>query len=466
MNTSQNGQPEHQGPGLAALPPAPARRVKPNAAASEAPTAMANPGLAGAATQARARRRGRARLRRSLSRILRRRRLSARAAFAVLTHEADHIGPGRDPARPTHAETLVRGSGKAGADGSLARSQRHIDKHAETIEALQARRAELRTRAKYRSADRVRHPDGGWRPVTDVVEDEAKQRAQIETDRANGSRKHQRLPRWLGRIPQLVLVIDFCLLVYFFAGITDVDWASPLSADLVFAVLLAVMVTMLAYGFLSFAGHRLRSHKDHSGAIPLADLDGITGASAIAAIIAIVVLSGLMFTRMRTEVLYALGPDAWATALLIAVTLAVVSALANFLVMAVHALDGSDQAARLHALSEAARRPLAKAHKMREESDLIPDRIAKARRLAHRAMVAAITKAGRHMTAADQAIIAARAEHQATGPHASPPTNPNQYAGVVGYHDPATAPAPDLRPLRTTLQHINAELPDVSQPRS
>ena len=97
---------------------------------------------------------------------------------------------------------------------------------------------------------------------------------------------YQRLPRWLGRTPQIVLAVDFCLLLYFFAGVTDVDWASPLSADLVFAVLLAIMVTVLSYGFFAFAGHRLRSHKDHSGAIPFADLDGITKASAIAAIAA------------------------------------------------------------------------------------------------------------------------------------------------------------------------------------
>ena len=412
MNTSHNGQPVHPGQDLAQLPSAPARRIKRTTKAPDA-AAMADPDLAAAAIQARARRRARARLHRSLSRILRRRHLSPRAAFTMLTHEAEHAGPGRDPTRATHGETLIRAAGKAAADRSLARSQRHIDKHAEKIEGLQARQAELRTRAEYRSADSVRHPDGGWQPVTDVIQHEAGQRAQIETDRGSGSRKHQRLPRRLGRIPQLVLVIDFCLLLYFFAGITDVNWASPLSADLVFAVLLAVMVTVLAYGFLSFAGHRLRSHKDHSGAIPLADLDGVTKASAAAAIIAIVVLSALMFTRMRTEVLYALGPHAWATALLIAVTLATVSALANFLVMAVHALDGSDQAARLQALSHATRRPLARASKMREEADLIPGQVAKARRRAHRAMVAAITKAGQPMTAVDQAITAARAGHQA-----------------------------------------------------
>ena len=38
------------------------------------------------------------------------------------------------------------------------------------------------------------------------------------------------------------------------------------------------MVTMLAYGFLSFAGHRLRGHKDHSGGIAFGDLNGVTKA--------------------------------------------------------------------------------------------------------------------------------------------------------------------------------------------
>jgi hypothetical protein len=56
-----------------------------------------------------------------------------------------------------------------------------------------------------------------------------------------------------------VLFFDFILLLYFFAGITDVDWQSPLSVNLAFATVLAAMVTVLTYGFLSFTGHRMRS---------------------------------------------------------------------------------------------------------------------------------------------------------------------------------------------------------------
>ena len=466
MSTISNGQLRRQRRDLAPRSSAAAHRVPPPTRRPADAAVTANLDLAAAAIESRARSRFRTRLHRRLAQILRHPHIRSGAALAMLTAEADHIGPGRDPELPTHGEALILAAAKESADSTLARSQRGIDKHAEGIELLQAKRAELMTRAGHRAANLVRHPDGGLRPVEEVAQDEARQRAQIKDDCASGSRKHQRLPRWLGRIPQLVLVVDFCLLLYFFAGVTDVDWSSPLSADLVFAVLLAVMVTVLSYGFLAFAGHRLRSHKDHSGTIPLADLDGITKTSAAAAIAAIIVLSALMFTRMRTEVLYALGPHAWATALLIALTLAVVSALANFLVIAIHALDGSDQVARLEALSAAASGPLAKAHKMQEEADIIPGRIALLRRRAHRDAARAITRAGRHLTGAHQVIDAAHGHHQAAGPHTSPAFDPNQHDGVAGYRDPATAPAPDLRPLRTALGHINAELPDASQPES
>ncbi|MGE5287134.1 MAG: hypothetical protein ACM3ML_08035 [Micromonosporaceae bacterium] len=222
--------------------------------------------------------------------------------------------------------------------------------------------------AEYRMKDRVGHPDGGDRPVEEILQDEAAQRAQIEAETRQGSRKHLRLPPWLRWIPKFVLAFDFGLLLYFFAGITNVNWASALSSALAFAMLLAAMVTVLSYGFLAFTGHRLRSHKDHEGTVHHDELDEFTKAAFGVALAVIAVLSTLMFLRMRTEVIYALGARAQITALVIAIALAVVSAVANFLVIAIHALDGSDQVARLDRLSAAARRPFAKAHRMREQA--------------------------------------------------------------------------------------------------
>lgn len=227
---------------------------------------------------------------------------------------------------------------------------------------------DLLVSADYLMKDRIRHPDGGDRSVEEILQDEQKQRAEIDQERANGSLKHRRLPRWIRRIPKYVLAFDLCLLLYFFAGITDVNWASPLSLALAFAAVLATMVTVLSYGFLAFTGHRLRSHKNHAGTIHRRDVDAVTRAAFAIALVVIAVLATLMFLRMRAEVLYALGAQAQLTALTIATAIAVVSAVANFLVIAVHGLDGSDEVARLDKLSAAIRRHVTKAHRMREQA--------------------------------------------------------------------------------------------------
>ena len=126
--------------------------------------------------------------------------------------------------------------------------------------------------ASFQMQDRVGHPDGGDCPVEDVLLHEEAQRAQIDQETADGSlRKHRRLPRWIRQIPKYVLAFDFCLLLYFFAGITDVNWASPLSLTLAFAIVLGAMVTLLSYGFLAFTGHQLRSY-NHAGTIHPEDL--------------------------------------------------------------------------------------------------------------------------------------------------------------------------------------------------
>ena len=211
---------------------------------------------------------------------------------------------------------------------------------------------------------RVRHPNGGDCSVEEILAEERAWRSEIARDIAVGSKKHHRLPRWLRSVPKWVLGFDFGLLLYFFAGITNVDWDNPLSLALAFAVALAAMVTLLSYGFLSFTGHRLRSRKNHDGTIFNEDVDGVTAVAFIISVIVIAVIAVLMFTRIRTEVLYALGNQAQITALVLAAAVGVVDAAANSLVVFVHALDGSDQTAHVDNLSAAIRAPLNKLHKL------------------------------------------------------------------------------------------------------
>jgi hypothetical protein len=234
----------------------------------------------------------------------------------------------------------------------------------------QHRRWEWRMRRLLAEADhwmltRVKHPDGGERTVTETRADEEEQRQQINRETDMGSRKHRRLPRWQGWIPKFVLSFDFALLLYFFAGITNVYWQNPVSMSLAFAIILAGMVTVLAYGFLSFTGHRMRSAKNHAGTVHLDELDGFTKAAFGIAMAVITVLAALMYLRIRSEVIGALGDQAAVTALVIPLAVAVVSAVANYLVVLIHALDGSDEVARLDKLAAATRRPTRKAHRLR-----------------------------------------------------------------------------------------------------
>jgi hypothetical protein len=275
------------------------------------------------------------------------------------------------PAVRTRLSTTTAGGSTPGEPGSVMSAAYRLQPNLAAQARGRRNKRQVRTMivsAEYRMKDRVRHPDGGDRSVEEILRDEAAQRTQIEEETGQGSRKHLRLPPWLRRIPKFVLAFDFGLLLYFFSGITNVNWASALSLALATAILLAGMITVLSYGFLAFTGHRLRTHKSDEGTVHRDELDGFTKAAFGAALVVIAVLSALMFFRMRTEVLYALGTQAWSTAMVIAVALAVVSAAANFLVIGIYALDGSDQVARLEKLSAAARRPFAKAHRMREKA--------------------------------------------------------------------------------------------------
>lgn len=154
-------------------------------------------------------------------------------------------------------------------------------------------------------------------------------------------RKHQRLPRWVRLVSKLVPAFDFCLLLYFFSGITNVGWASPLSAALAFAVLLAVTVTGISFAFFRFTGDRLQQYKNDIGVIPSRGLDEATTVAVGLTLGAMMILAALIFIRIRAGVLGAFGSGAGGIAIIISLALALVSILANTLVIAVHALDGS-----------------------------------------------------------------------------------------------------------------------------
>lgn len=185
-----------------------------------------------------------ARLRRNLNRMTRGRRVSRRHTLRVLVIEHVLIGRQRHASSTSYAENLTRGLGKAAGDHVLGKTHRTLDGLASKADSIRGEQAMLRTRAGYRRGDFVAHPNGGVRTVTETVEDQDSQRAKIIAAIDAGSYRHRRLSEALHRVPVIVFICDALLLLYFFSGVTNVDWTSPLSAALTFAVILAAMVTL------------------------------------------------------------------------------------------------------------------------------------------------------------------------------------------------------------------------------
>ena len=403
------------------------------------------------------------RLRRSINRVMRGRRVRRRAALRMQVIEQIHIGRQRHPGTASYGENLLRALGKAGGDHVLGKTQHTLEGLANRADRMWAEQAGLRTRAGYRWADFVRHPDGGVQTVANTVADQDRQRSEIAADIEAGSRRHRRLPRGLRRMPRLILVADGLLLLYFFSGVTNVDWSSPLSAALVFALMLAVMVTGISFAFFRLAGDRLQQYKNDAGTVPLRGLDDATMAVAGLAIAAVATLATLMYFRMHAEVIDALGPAAGVTAIIIGLTLAMVSVLANTMVIAVHALDGSTQADRLEALGAAIAPPLTEERRLHEQADAMEQQIAILGRRAERVVITGIAAAGHQRAAADRLIDAGRAIHQGVGPLSEPAVDPNGEDGIIGYRRTEATPEVDERPVRLAQRHINTPL--TGQPR-
>ena len=400
-----------------------------------------------------------ARLRRSFGGLLRARRIRNRLALIVLAIEQHLIGATRASGTASYAENVIRAIGKAAGDRVIARFQRILSGLAGKADQLRAEQQSLRLHARYRNGDLVPHPDGGVRTVAQTAGDQDKQRALIEADIDRGSFRHRRLPAALRRVPAMVFGADGLLLLYFFSGVTNVNWSSPFSAALVFALLLAAMVTGISFAFFRFTGDRLQQYKDDTGVIPLRGLDEATTASMGLALGAMVILAALMFVRMRAEVLDTLGPNSGGTAIIIGLALAVVSILANTLVIAVHAFDGSAEADRLDALGRAVYEPLAERQHLLEQAAALDPPIAVIGREAERVATEAITAAGHELAKADRIIDAGRAVSQGTGPLSEPAVSPNDQNGVVGYRRAAGGPEVDERPVHLALDHVRTPLP-------
>lgn len=139
--------------------------------------------------------------------------------------------------------------------------------------------------------------------------------------------------------------MDGVVLFSFCADVFNVQYARPLSVSTLAAVMLALLGSGVAYVWLTLTGLRIRSYRSGLGEVEWRAMRSLTRVMLVVAGIVAAQLSALMYLRVSSEVADSwLGTD---RAPLIGALFAMLSAVANLTVVAVHALDGSDVAAEL-----------------------------------------------------------------------------------------------------------------------
>jgi hypothetical protein len=168
----------------------------------------------------------------------------------------------------------------------------------------------------------------------------------IDSDLEGGATRHDRLPWLVRQIPRLVAVID-CVVLFTFCGVIfNVDLGHPLltPVPLMAAALLAVLASGVAYTWLALTGDRLKTFRDELGEILWPVVGATTWSMVAGSAVLVGALGVLMYSRVVDEV-RAAGDIALAgTAVPLGLVFAVISAVANLSVVAIHALDGSAHA--------------------------------------------------------------------------------------------------------------------------
>jgi hypothetical protein len=189
----------------------------------------------------------------------------------------------------------------------------------------------------------------------------------IDAEVGGGATRHGRLPWVVRQIPRLVAVIDCVVLFTFCSVIFNVALSDPLQNPVLAlaALLLAVLAGGVAYTWLSLTGDRIKTFRGELGEV-LWRVVGATSWLMIAvSLVVVAALAVLMYSRVVNEVTVAGDAVQAGAATPLGLVFAVISAVANLSVIAVHALDGSPQADQHRHIGRLLRRHQQAVHRRR-----------------------------------------------------------------------------------------------------
>jgi hypothetical protein len=168
----------------------------------------------------------------------------------------------------------------------------------------------------------------------------------ISAEIAAGATRHDRLPWLVRQIPKLVAMIDCVVLFTFAAVIFNVALDRPLQNPVaaLAALLLAFLASGAAYTWLAITGDRIKTFRGELGEVLWRIVGATTWLMIAVSGILVTALALLMYSRIVDAVVSAGDAIEAGTATPLGIVFAVISAVTNLSVVAVHALDGSPQA--------------------------------------------------------------------------------------------------------------------------
>lgn len=351
-----------------------------------------------------------------------RRRAAPQACARALVAEQTVTPIRRHPeGPPTYTELLVLQTARLAAQRPIDRATwwlRWLARRSEFLAAVERFAEDAATAGPVR---RVRDPRGGSLTVEALQREHDELHQAVVAATSGGTAVHRRLPRLLRRIPAVIVVADLVVLLFFTAGVFNVDPAAPVSLAGCMAALFALIGTGVAYGWLTLVGHRLKALRDGAGEIRLLGAGRATRVLLAISAVLILTLGFLMYTRVHQEVADALGPGGLGTAAAMGLVFAVLGMVANAFVIAVHALDGSVATERLDELAAVISRPARRTQRWRRLSSFAGHRRELLSRRAQRRASVAVTSALTRRAGYERAISAARAIHQGCGPFSAEP---------------------------------------------
>jgi len=165
----------------------------------------------------------------------------------------------------------------------------------------------------------------------------------ITADVKAGKTRHNLLSWPVRQVPKVVAVIDCVVLYTFCAVILNVPLDDPLSSPIsaLAAGFLAILAAGASYLWLALTGNRTRTFRDDLGEVRWSLLGATSWIMIGVSLVLVATLSLLMYDRILAELVDSLDQGQTPIAPSLALAFALISAVANLCVVAVHAFDGS-----------------------------------------------------------------------------------------------------------------------------